>query len=45
MIDTRSHMIAGYVVATVIYLVYIGSLIVRDRRLRTRIAESHEQRR
>ncbi len=37
MIETKGHMIAAYVVATVIYVAYMISLAVRARRYRREI--------
>jgi hypothetical protein len=37
MIETHSYMVAGYVAATVIYVVYVATLWVGGRRLRRRL--------
>ncbi len=42
MIDTRRDMIAAYIVATTIYVVYSISLWLRDRRLRARLESTRE---
>jgi hypothetical protein len=40
MIDTSADMIAGYVVATAIYVGYVASLWMRARRLRVILSEA-----
>jgi hypothetical protein len=42
MIDTRSHMIAAYCVATAIYIAYSISLWVRGRRYRRQLEHDRE---
>ena len=37
MIDTTGHMVAAYVVASVVYLLYSASLWLRGRRYRARL--------
>lgn len=37
MIDTTGHMVAAYVVATIVYLVYSVSLWLRGRKYRERL--------